>query len=301
MSRIIITGASGSIGIALIEKFLKNDFDVLVIANPNSIRNNNFKKFKNIKIIFSSLFDYDRIIPNETYDIFYHFAWSGGSERENVELNNRSSLSSISAVKLAKRFGCKVFVGAGSQAECGLQKTIISEKTFCNPITPFGISKLNAFYLTRYQCEQSELLFCWARILSVYGPFDGENTLVISTINKLLKSEDLSFSSAEQIWDYLYSEDAAEALFCIGTKSKIGGIYSLGSGERKKLKEYILEITSKFEYNTSKSFGILKLSKNSVRYLSADITRLKNEFNWIPKKKFSQGIEKTIEYCKSKL
>ena len=71
MSRIIITGASGSIGIALIEKFLKNDFDVLVIANPNSIRNNNFKKFKNIKIIFSSLFDYDRIIPNETYDIFF--------------------------------------------------------------------------------------------------------------------------------------------------------------------------------------------------------------------------------------
>ena len=114
---------------ALIEEHLSHGNQVLVIANPKSTRNHNFNKFDNIKIIYSSLNDYDSIKLDEKYDVFYHFAWQGGALRNNFDVNMNSALQAIKAVNLASRNGCTSFVGAGSQAECGIHETPISENT----------------------------------------------------------------------------------------------------------------------------------------------------------------------------
>ena len=41
------------------------------------------------------------------------------------------------------------------------------------------------------------------RILSIYGPYDGDKTMVMSTIGKLLKGESPSCTKGEQMWDFL--------------------------------------------------------------------------------------------------
>ena len=281
---------------ALIEQHLSHGNQVLVIANPKSTRNHNFNKFNNIKIIYSSLNDYDSIMLDEKFDVFYHFAWEGGASRDNLAINMNSAMQSIAAVNLASKLRCASFVGAGSQAECGIQQKAISENTNCNPESFFGIAKLSAYHICKVACNEKNILFSWARILSVYGPYDGENTLVTSTINKLISGSLPEFSSGSQIWDFLFSEDAADALLNIGLKSKKGGIYIIASGIGLELKKFILQITDKFNIDGSKFLNKIPSNPKSVQFLVGDISRLNNEFNWKPRVNFEQGLEKTLEY-----
>ena len=300
MKKIIISGASGCIGMSLIKQHISVGNKVLVIANPVSIRNINFKKIEGIEIIYYSLNEYDNISLDNKYDVFYHFAWEGGASRDNLAINMNSAMQSRAAVNLAYRLGCSSFVGAGSQAECGIQQKPISENTNCNPESFFGIAKLSAYHICKVACNEKNILFSWARILSVYGPFDGKNTLVTSTINKLISGSLPEFSSGTQIWDFLFSEDAADALLNIGLKSKMGGIYIIASGIGLELKNFILQITKRFNIDGSKFLNKIPSNPKSVQFLVGDISRLKNEFNWTPKVNFEQGLEKTIKHLELK-
>lgn len=296
--KIVITGATGAIGMSLISFHLKLGDEVLVIANPFSNRNERLQTFSNIKLIYCKLDDYNSINIDISYDIFYHFAWEGGSMRHNILLNLESTKNSVLAVELANRLGCKVFVGAGSQAETGKHVHAISENSICNPENPFGATKLASYYMTKFKCEQLGIKFCWARILSVYGPFDGEQTLVISTIRKLISKSELAFTLANQKWDFLFADDAAEVIAEIGKKSINGGIYVIGSGSVKPLKDFITIIANQFNFNPESCFGKIPNDSNTLVHLEANISRLQKEFNWKPKIDFKQGIEMTINYCK---
>jgi UDP-glucose 4-epimerase len=295
--RVVITGPTGAIGIALIELLLASEHEICVISNPNSIRNECLKKFRGIDIVECDLNDLSELQLNGKYDVFFNLAWSGGSCRNNVMQNYSSVTSSLAAIDLANKIGCSVFIGAGSQAECGRHEVPISSQTICKPESAFGAAKLAAYYLSMLRAKQLNLRFCWARILSVYGPFDGEGTLVISTLRKLINSQQLEFTSGTQTWDFLYSTDAAEALLQIAFSKNAEGIYVLGSGVPNELRGFITLITDKFAVNPMPYFGLIPSTVEQVNYLVADTSRLKSEFDWRPKTEFSKGIDKTFEYC----
>jgi len=296
---IVITGATGCIGYSLVEYFSKNGHKVLLILRPNSIRNKIYERLTNISVCFSELGDYQEINISGKYDIFFHLAWSGGKNRDDISQNIDSARHSTEAVKLAHRLQCKVFVGAGSQAECGVHEIPISENTICQPINEFGLGKLLSYYWTKLLCYRLGLRHCWLRILSVYGPFDGDQTLVNSTILKIFKGDKLEFTDGEQYWDFIFCDDAAEIIGNIGLSNNSSGIYVIGSGKVKKLKEYISIITSYFNIDSTPYLGLKLRDPNSLNYLKADTSRLENEFNWTAKTCFNDGIKMTIDHLKS--
>lgn len=58
--------------------------------------------------------------------MMFHFGWMGttGAARNDMDLQCRNIAYTIDAVRLAQRFGCKTFIGAGSQAEYGRTEKI---------------------------------------------------------------------------------------------------------------------------------------------------------------------------------
>jgi len=295
---VVITGATGCIGFALVKYFINSGHKVLLILRPDSARNSIFEKFKCISICYSNLGDYSNLNINEDYDIFYHFAWSGGNKRNDIDQNVESARHAAEAVKLAYKLNCKVFLGAGSQAECGLQENPISENTICAPISEFGVGKLFSYYWTSLLCNQLNIRHCWLRILSVYGPFDGDQTLINSTIFKIFSGGQLEFTDGEQYWDFIFSDDAAEIIGKIGLCNTSSGIYAIGSGNVKRLKDYIYVLANYFNLDPTPYFGLIPRMPNSVGYLKADISRLQNEFNWTPKISFEAGIKLTINHLR---
>ena len=179
MKRAILTGATGAIGTALINELIKNNIEVLVFVREGSSRNSKIPVSPLVTVKYCSL---EKLadIQNDTrkeYDVFYHFAWGAttGAGRNDMYLQNLNVKYALDAVGAAKRFGCTAFIGAGSQAEYGRSETDLSPETPAFPETGYGMAKLCAGEMTRMYAHQLGLRHIWVRILSVYGPNDGEN------------------------------------------------------------------------------------------------------------------------------
>lgn len=298
MKRVIISGATGAIGSALIENLLCNNVEILIISRKNSKRLSVIPKNRLISIKYCDLDEYKNLQNDtgKTYDVFYHFAWSGtfGDSRNDMYVQNKNLDYSLDAVALAKRFGCHTFIGAGSQAEYGRVEGVLTPLTPVFPENGYGIAKLCAGQMTREYAHQLGLKHIWVRILSIYGPHDGAHTMVMSTITKLKNGEEAKFTKGEQLWDYLYSGDAAEAFRLLGKKGVDGKTYVLGGGSAKPLSEYINIIGECLEAKQLLRIGDLPYSDRQVMHLCADITELKRDTGWFPQTRFSDGIKKIL-------
>lgn len=299
MKRVIITGATGAIGRALIEELIENQIEVLVFCREGSPRNKGILESPLVSVKYYRL-DCLADIQNDTgkqYDVFYHFAWDGtiGKIRNDMYLQAMNVKYSLDAVNIAKRFGCHTFVGAGSQAEYGRVEGKLSPDTPAFPETGYGIAKLCAGQMTREMARQLDIKHVWVRILSVYGPHDAQNTMVMTTIDQIKKGIKPQFTKGEQMWDYLYSRDAAKAFRLIGEKGIDGRTYVLGSGIARPLSYYIKEIRDAINKKAELDFGAIPYSEKQVMYLCADINELTKDTGFQPRTDFHHGIRMTLE------
>lgn len=300
MKNIILTGATSMIGVALINECIKSNVNVTALVRKNSKNLNRIPDNDLINIVECNLDELSNLDLNERYDTFYHFGWEYTYHEKRNDINAQmiNIQYSLDAVELAKRLGCKKFIGAGSQAEYGPKSEKISPSTPCNPIIAYGKIKNKVSKITLEKCEEYGIIHIWVRIFSIYGIYENKNTMISQSINKMLKEEIPSYTPSEQEWDYLFSEDAGRAFYLIGLNSKKNTIYCLGSGETKKLKEYIQIMKNAINPNLTVNIGDIPYSENQIMYLCADISNLTQDTTFLPKYNFKEGIEKTIKWVK---
>lgn len=301
--RIILTGPTGAIGMAVIQECIRRNWEVCAVVNPGSERKERIKRGENITVVECDLSEIETLCKLENgkkADYFLHLAWSGtfGADRQDEMRQNQNVVFARKACETAKKLGCKVFLFAGSQAEFGRVEGKLQDKIPVHPENAYGSAKLRAGRETLKLCKQLDMRHIYFRILSVYGPGDGENTMIMSTIQKLLKGESPRFTPAEQMWDYLYSEDAAVALLDSCMKGVSDKVYCLGSGQAKPLKEYIEIIGEIVAPEVKLGIGEYPYNEKQVMYLCADITDLEKDFGFLPKTGFEEGIRRTAAYVK---
>ena len=186
MRRVVITGATGVVGMALIRKCIEKGIETIALVNPESRRAGRIPVDPLVKVIKCGLDDYSsadafslgiEMLEGGCYaDAIFHFAWGGtfGDARNDKTLQDANAQYALEAVRLASRLGCNVFVGAGSQAEYGRVSGKLSADTSCNPENEYGRAKLRTGNATRELCHELGIRHIWPRILSIYGPYDGE-------------------------------------------------------------------------------------------------------------------------------
>lgn len=299
MKKVIITGATGMIAINLIEYLLTQNVQVTAIIRPKSERKEILMNKPNLKIVECDLENIENAkIEEDNYDVMYHFAWRGtiGEARNNVDMQLKNIEYTLNTIKLANKIGCNRIIGAGSQAEYGRVEGKLNENTREKPEIAYGVAKLCAGSMGKILAESLGMEFIWTRILSIYGEYDNNRTMVMSSIIKMLNGEETEYTKAEQIWDYLYVGDVAKAMYLIGEKGKSGEIYCIGSGNVKKLSEYINIIKNQINPELKVKFGKIPYSKNQVMYLCADISKLEKDTGFKPEISFEEGIQRTIKW-----
>lgn len=310
MGKIVITGATGAIGRALITEVLRDNKEVLVLVHRGSARADELNGIKGCRVLRVDLDEYDHAlelmeengIDRNGYDLFFHLAWKApfGTERNNLELQLENVQSALAAVRLADKMGCSTFIGAGSQAEYGRVEGVLSPDTPAFPETGYGIAKLCAGQMTRLLCQQAGMRHVWVRILSVYGPYDRDETLISTAVRDMLQNQDTSFTFCDQIWDYIYSTDAARAIYQAGEKGQSGSVYMIGSGKTRKLAEYIKVIADLTGYQKEIGFGRRSYNDKQVMHLQADIESLKRDTGFEPMIGFEEGITRLIRFYKGR-
>lgn len=299
MNKIVITGATGMIGLAVLNECLLHGSKVLAIVRPNSPNVMRIPKSPQVTVLDCDIDNYQNCVVDEfgkDWDVFYHFAWNSidSSDRDNVELQNQNVGYTISAIELAKRLGCRMFIGAGSQAEYGTYRTgRIGEDTPTNPVDAYGIAKQAAGQYAAIKARQLDMISVWVRIFSVYGPFDRSTSLIQTTISKLRNNEVPKFTKATQMWDYLYSADAGRALYLIGLRCNKSGVYCLGYGKSRPLLEFIKIIHRKVNPSIELGIGQLPYTGYPIS-IEPDIEPLAKDVGFTPVTSFEEGIAQIL-------
>lgn len=299
--KVALTGATSTLGTAIIRECIKNGIEVIAFTNKGSLNENRIPKNRLVQKVYCSLEEMRNFeCENLKADVLFHLAWGHTNRQLRNDLQPQiDNISySIDSVLLAKKLQCKTYIGAGSQAEYGRTCEVLNEDTAVNPETAYGMAKLCAGQMTRMECKKYGIKHIWPRILSTYGPNTQDTTILNYTIKSLLNQKKPDLTKCEQIWDFLYVDDAAKALMLLAEKGSNGEIYCVSSGKTRKLKEFIDIIKEKLNVDIEIGFGNIPYDENTVMHLAGDITKLQNTTGFVPQVSFEEGITKTIQWAK---
>jgi len=283
--KVIITGATGFIGCALCEEFLKNNDEVVAVVRPDTAKKEKLLRLQKeypeglLQLIELELKELEQLaaVHHVQADAFYHLAWNGssGADREDYEIQMSNIGYTGTAIRAAKACGCASFIGAGSQAEYGVVHGVATEgDTLPNPFMMYGAAKLAAYHMGRLLAKQQEIRFLWPRIYSVYGVGENPGTLVNYVMETLLHGQEPELSPCENMWNFLYITDCCKLLRMLAGVSE-EGIYHIASEDTRPLKEFVCELRDTVAQDMALGFGKKAANPDKTFHLEPEIKRLR--------------------------
>ena len=227
--RLLITGANSFIGRYLVKEASAQGFKVIAVVRKNCKTRDSIENIHNVDIMEYDMNEYGGIGSRfKNVDCCVNLSWSGtrGSLRNDEEIQKENYENGLALFKSLLENGCKKIITVGSQAEYGNVDGIISEDTPCYPNTAYGKYKLKLYEELTTIAQKHNASYIDARIFSIYGPGDYENTLIMSLIKNMSLNKACDLTTCTQLWDYLYVEDAAKALLTLASKQCEDGVYN---------------------------------------------------------------------------
>jgi UDP-glucose 4-epimerase len=302
--RCLVTGASGHLGSYLTRRLLDCGDEVTVLVRPESDLwrlEGVLERVRLIRMDLRNLGAGASEIHLKPVETVFHCAWSGvTSDTRNRADHVVGNISgALQLFQIAQAAGCRCWVGIGSQAEYGRQTGILREDQIPQPDTTYGIAKLCLGQLLEMLCGLSGVRYVWLRLLATYGPKDNMQHLIPSVIEKLLTGSRPALTHGEQNWDYLYIEDAVEAIDRVARTPDTQGMYNLASGEAHSVREIVTRLRDMIDPSLPLGFGEIPYGPGAVLNLQADVTRLRNATGWAPRTNLLCGLRTTLDWHRS--
>lgn len=296
-----MTGASGFVGSAVCKELVRNGFVVIAIVRRQS-RNIVKAADDRIRVVYCEMSDFASLpdlITDRDIDVFYHLAWEGssGNQRGNVDVQMKNVQFTCETIRACSELKCNRFVFASSIMEYEIAAVMATEET-PGMNTLYSSAKIAADYMARTIAGHLGIAYIRAVISNVYGPGEKSARLVNTSLRKMLNGERCAFSAGEQLYDFIYIEDAAKAFYEIGEKGAANRTYYIGSPCPRKLKEFLLEMRDCVDPNIEIGLGEIPFNGVSLSYKEFDIKAVKNDTGFEPDVFFSEGIKRTLSWLK---
>jgi nucleoside-diphosphate-sugar epimerase len=217
----------------------------------------------------------------------------GADRNHPMQLANVST--SIDLFRLTGEIGCASFVGLGSQAEYGLLSGRIDERAPTRPTTTYGAAKLATGCVLERAAAAAGRPYAWLRLFSSYGPDDDPSWLIPYLVRTLLAGERPKLTKGEQVWDYIHVDDVAHAIVA-ALDSGAQGIFNLGSGQGRPLREIVECLRDAIDPALPLGFGEVEYRPDQVMHLESDIGALCAATGWAPRVTLEQGLAGTIQW-----
>ncbi len=219
---VLVTGGAGFIGSHIVDLLIKNNYEVVIIDDLSSGREENInQKARFYKLNISDKKELTEIFKQEKPDYIFHEAaqisvsFSVRDPLFDAQTNILGSLNLLQCCLLDQQVKGIVFASSGGTIYGEPEHFPITEDYPFRPQSPYGISKVAVeHYLDFYQ-KNYNLPYVALRYGNVYGPRQdpyGEAGVIAIFIEKMLKGEIPTINGdGEYIRDYIYVEDIAQA------------------------------------------------------------------------------------------
>ena len=297
MKKVLVTGANGVVGSAVCRELDSRGIRVSAVVRDEDSAVGRIGDIDGIDIIYmdlSAIHKLHEIVSDRDFDVFYHFAWTGsaGPLRGDYSVQLKNIEYTCNAVKAARKLGCSRFVFAASIMEYEVRKLMETDKK-AGINTLYSTAKLAAEYMARAEADHEGIVYVGGVISNIYGPGETSPRLVNTTIRKLQNGDYCTFSPGEQLYDFIYVDDAARAFYELGENALPGRSYYVGSGEIRQLRYYLETIRDVVAPGTEIGLGAIPFDGVSLTYKELDTDALRKDTGFVPAVGFEEGIRRT--------
>ena len=180
---------------------------------------------------------------------------------------------------------------------------LFTETTAYAPSSPYSASKASSDHLVRAWIRTYGFPAMVTNCSNNYGPYHFPEKLVPIIILNALEGKPLPvYGKGNQIRDWLYVDDHAQALYEVATKGKPGETYNIGGHNEKQnieVIEIICDILQELVPNTISYRSLITYVQDRPghdRRSAIDASKIQRELGWQPKETFESGIRKTVHW-----
>lgn len=230
-----------------------------------------------------------------------HFAWHVVPGKWATAAAAENFVWVQAGLELVRRFheaGGQRIVVAGSCTEYDWNYGYCTEGlTPTNPSTVYGKCKNEFRVLLDAYAAEVKLSSAWGRIFFLFGPHEHPIRLVSSVCQSLLRDEPALCTHGNQIRDFLFVEDVADAFVAL-LESGVEGEINIASGQPLTLKDLIFNIADRIGRRELVRLGAVPVPSNETGLVVANIDRLQKDLGWRRPHTLDAAIEQTIDWWK---
>lgn len=302
--RILITGASGLIGSALLDRLRGENHSLICQSRfPHDDEAN----VKWVKLDLTK--DSWECVSLPNIDVIYHLAGQTSTYRAKQDPIEDISINVLGLLNLLEHFKKQTpppfVVIAGTATEVGLAEHLpIHENLPDRPITFYDISKLTAeMYLKQY-VREGWINGCSLRLANVFGRSkagqQADRGIIDKVFNRAVAGQNITiYGDGNYLRDYIFIDDVVSALVLAAehVEETNGRNFYIGSGQGITLKEAFLKVISMAAVATGVYANHVYVTPpadlSDIEYRNAviDSSAFRQATGWVPQYDFDAGLE----------
>ena len=300
--KILVTGGAGFIASHIVDRFIEEGHEVVVVDNLSTGQRRNINaaaNFYNADIQGRWL---ERVFRRERPAVVCHHAAQIDVRRSVQDPFFDAQVNVMGTLKVfqnAVKYGVRkvIFASSGGAVYGESQSLPVSEDHPTRPTSPYGINKAIGDEYLRYFRDSCGLEYVSLRYANVYGPRqdgNGEAGVVGIFSQKMLNGDQPVINgNGRQTRDFIYVDDIVEANVAALTKTA-HGIYNVGTGQETTINELFGILAKLINPAVREVHGPAK--KGEQQRIALDAGRLQRELEWETKVPLQDGLAKTVEY-----
>jgi dTDP-glucose 4,6-dehydratase len=324
MKNILITGGAGFIGSHVVRRFVEKypdyqvvNLDALTYAgNLENLRD--IESTANYTFVKGDIADFElvkKLLAEHRIDTILHLAAESHvdrSIRDPFTFARTNVMGTLTLLQAAKEvwdgnFEGKLFYHISTDEVYGalpLEGGKFTETTPYDPHSPYSASKASSDHFVRAFGDTYGLPVVVTNCSNNYGPYQFPEKLIPLFIHNILNNRPLPvYGKGENVRDWLYVEDHAEAIDLIAHLGILGETYNIGGGNEWTniaLVRLLIRVTDRLLGRTEgASEGLVThvtdRAGHDLRY-AIDCSKLQRELGWQPSVTFEEGLERTVRW-----
>jgi GDPmannose 4,6-dehydratase len=312
MKRALITGITGQDGAYLAKLLVKKGYKVFGGHRKASIPNfwrlhylNIHDKIDFLPFDLSDSKSISKMLKNSEPDVVYNCAAQSAVGSSFDHPSYTSDVTGSGVIRMLegiKNNNNKIkFFQASSSEMFGAEKSRVkNESTAFYPISPYAISKVYAYWMTRMYREAYGMYTVNGILFNHESPLRGIEYVTRKISNGIAKislglEKDLKLGNTLAERDWGYAPEYVEGIFCMMEQKKADD-YILATGETHSIKEFVDEackvanISNSKIKSTKENFRPQDIQKTKGSYKKAE-----KELGWSPKTKFKKIVKIMVE------